>query len=145
MYELVLVLHVLGAALWLGGGVLSLVVTRRLGSIPETWMTVTQALGNTYFAPVAVLTLLTGAGLVGMSGAFGFTDGFVMLGLVVWIYSAVSNSTYGRKLDQRTGEAMAAGNRDLVRQAETKRALFHISHIALLTLVLAAMVLKLGS
>ncbi|GIU92764.1 MAG: hypothetical protein KatS3mg011_1670 [Acidimicrobiia bacterium] len=116
-----------------------------MGSTPETWMTVTQALGNTYFAPVAVSTLLTGAGLVAMSGAFGFTDGFVMLGLVVWIYSAVSNSTYGRKLDQRTGEAMAAGNPDLVQQAETKRALFHVSHIALLTLVLAAMVLKLGS
>lgn len=96
--------HILGAAGWIGGGL-------------HTWFSYTglardpagsgQALANLtktadrYFGPVALLTLLTGIALVWSQDPWAWNDTFVLIGIGVFVFSAVWQPLVSSKVEAR--------------------------------------------
>lgn len=93
MQEALLIVHIFGAAMLLGGGVMALMVGPRMGAAGGEaalgWAKTAGTLGRRYFIPATVLVLLTGIGLVLNSDAYDWGDLFVNIGLGVIIVNAV--------------------------------------------------------
>lgn len=91
-----LLFHVLGAAAWIGGGLFAMFAfTRLVNSGDEGAGSALERIAagaDRYFGPAAVVTLLTGIGLVLVSDAFGWGDAFVLIGI-----GALSSPEYGNR------------------------------------------------
>jgi uncharacterized membrane protein len=88
-YELLLFVHVLGAAAWFGAALLALVLLELATRAKDTpWLVrlgeYDEKLAPLLFIPAAITTLLTGLALV-FDGPWSFTgDGWVFAGLVLF-------------------------------------------------------------
>ncbi len=85
LYELLLFVHVLGAAAWVGGAFGVLVVlelAQRSGDRAYVirLLHYDDRLGPLYYIPAALLVLAAGVGLV-LEGPWGFGDGWVVAGI----------------------------------------------------------------
>lgn len=141
-YEILVFLHVAGAALWVGGGVLiGLLLTRAKRSGGETMRTlVDQAawLGGRYFGTVGFLVLALGIWMVSTSDVWSFSDFWVAFGLAGYVLSAVIGGAVLGPLAKRTQEAIATTGPD---SGEAKAALGRFLTVARIdTLVLLAVV-----
>lgn len=149
MREVLLVLHILGAALWIGGGVVTVLARRPLvggdRSISIVWMGLEEKLGKAYFPATAILTLLTGIGLVILADEYDFLDLFVLIGIAAFLLSAIGNSAYVGRVDARAVEAWKEGNDQSASSLVTGTTRFHILDNAVLILALVAMVYRWGS
>ena len=90
MTELLLVIHILSAAAWIGGAFLSGFVAPRLArsgveGATLAWARVAAEAGAKYFNPAGILTALSGIGLVVTSDVYDWGDAFVSIGLAVVI------------------------------------------------------------
>lgn len=107
MYDLLLFVHVLAAAAWAGGAIYAFLLAlavRRTGD-PQRAAGVGREFAEfsgKYFAPIAVVTILAGIGLV-MEADIGFDHFWIASAFAVWIYSVVSNVTWLAKLSDRIG------------------------------------------
>jgi hypothetical protein len=95
-----------------------------------------------YFGPAAGLTLLTGILLVLAVDPWGWTDAFVLVGLGVFLFSAIWQPLVANKVQARLLGALAG-------ESDTGEALgaFHRSaavDVAILVVAVWAMVSKLG-
>jgi hypothetical protein len=95
-----------------------------------------------YFGPAAGLTLLTGILLVLAVDPWGWTDAFVLVGLGVFLFSAIWQPLVANKVQARLLGALAG-------EGDTGQALsaFHRSaavDVAILVVAVWAMVSKLG-
>ena len=146
MRDGLLVLHILSAAAWIGGGLYSWYAFTRLaraGSEAGDSVPVLTRTADRYFGPAAGLTLLSGIVLVLTVDPWGWTDTFVLVGLGTFLFSAVWQPLVGNKVQARLLGAVSGGG-------DTDRALggFHRStaiEMAVLVFAVWAMVAKLGS
>lgn len=149
MRQLVLVLHILGAALWIGGGVIGVLgrnnLTAQGSAVALRWMAFEETLGKAFYPAVALLTLLSGITLVLISPAYGFLDSFVLLGFSVFLISAVTNPAFAAKQDARAVAALVDGDDDGALAHFSKTRPFHVFEIALLVVTLVAMVYRWGA
>lgn len=138
-----LILHILSAATWIGGGVYSWFAFTQLAkagneagdSVPRL-----AATADRYFGPAAGLTLLSGIALVLFVDPWSWTDMFVLIGIGVFVFSAIWQPVVASKVQARLLGSLAGGG-------DMKAAMsgFHRSTaIELATLVIAvwAMVTK---
>lgn len=148
MRELLLVLHIFGAALWIGGGIISLLGRGRLvaeGSVVALkWMGFEEFLGKAFFPIAAILTLLSGIGLVLLSEAYGFLDLFVLVGMGAFLVSAIGNAAFAARRDARAVAALVEGEEDVAREHFASTRPFHLVDVAVVVLALIAMVYKWG-
>ena len=145
MREVLLLFHILGAAAWIGGGIYSWAGYTRLlrsdfagGSIPTL-----DRVSQWYFGPAAGVTLISGVLLVFTQEAWGWGDGFVLIGLGAFLFSAIWQGLVGSKVEKRVAAA-AEGGEDL----DGAVAAFNRNatvDVAVLVIVVWAMVSKLGS
>lgn len=89
-YELLLFVHVLAAAAWFGGALMSwLLFELALQADDPAWtlrlMEHEDRLATRLYIPASLLTLVAGITLV-VSGGYDFGDGFVIAGLVLFIW-----------------------------------------------------------
>lgn len=93
LYRILLFVHVAGVILWVGGGMLFQILTEmaikrrdvsQLGAISSSG----ERLGKTYFAPLSLIVLAAGIGLV-LDGGWGFEEPFVVVGIVGLVASAL--------------------------------------------------------
>ncbi len=148
--NLLLAIHVLSVAAWFGGGLSGTFISSRLvnrgGAIAVASMKASQAMGTRFFTPAAILTLLSGIGLVMSSdGAYGFGSLFVILGLTVFVLSAVGNSVYGGSRETRALEAFESGDDAAGKAAIGSLWGFNLVEIFLLAAVVVAMVYRWGA
>ena len=146
MRDWLLTFHILGAAAWIGGGLYSWYSFTQLAKVPEIAGKSLGALAGTadrYFGPAATLTLATGVTLVLTQDEWGWGDTFVIVGLGVFLASALSQALVSSKVQKRMLSAADSGTG--LAQAMTG---FHRStavEVAILLVAVWAMVVKLGT
>lgn len=146
MRDGLLILHILAAAAWIGGGLYSWYSFTQLAragadsgdSVPRLAKT-----AGRYFGPAAGLTLLSGIALVALVDPWNWTDTFVLVGLGVFVFSAIWQPLVGNKVQERLLGSIGG-------EGDTSAALsgFHRSSavdIAVLIVTVWAMVTKLGT
>ena len=112
MRDWLLILHILGAAAWIGGGLYAWFAYTQ---IAKDWTRSGGALqtlakgADRYFGPTAVLTLLTGIALVWTQDPWTWNDTFVLVGIGVFIFSAVWQPLVASKTEARLLEAVETG------------------------------------
>jgi len=147
MRDVLIFLHILGVAGWLGGGIHSVFTFSAVADLePEAAGAAIQQLNkreDRYFGPSLALVLLTGIGLVLTSDAYDWGDTFVLIGLGVFVVAAILNSTIGKRNGQRLVDAGAAGSG--IREALKTWRRGSVWDFVILFVALWAMITKLGS
>ncbi len=147
MEEGLLILHILSAAAWIGGGLYSWYSFTQLAKAgPEAGDSVSRLseTADRYFGPAAGLTLLSGIALVVFVDPWGWTDTFVLVGLGVFLFSAVWQPLVANKVQSRLLSSIGGGETD------TRSAIagFHRTaavDVAILVVAVWAMVTKVGA
>jgi uncharacterized membrane protein len=87
MRDVLLTIHILAAAAWIGGGLYGTFALRRhtANEGPRKALAVADALGSKYFGTAFAVLLVSGVGLVLTSDAFGWGSGFVIIGIGVLV------------------------------------------------------------
>lgn len=98
MRELLLILHILAAAAWIGGSFFALAsfgtLAKQVG--PKDVGTLDEAIGSMYFGTSVVVLLLSGIALVLTSDVFGWGDAFVLIGIgVIVADGALQGTVFG--------------------------------------------------
>jgi uncharacterized membrane protein len=147
MRNFLLFLHILGAAGWLGGGLYGFQAYTQIARIgPPAGGDALKELekrGRMYFGVTSGLVLVTGVALVLTSDAFGWTDGFVLVGLGAFILSGVVQSLVGKKANERLTEAATTGSG--IEPAVRSWQFASVWDLAILFVVVWAMVTKIGA
>lgn len=98
-YQWLVLGHVLAGIAWVGGGFLSVAVSRRIAvadddSQEKGWSAIQAWLGTRFFGPAAIATLLFGILLVVQSEAWSFGQTWVWLALVLVVASVLNGALY---------------------------------------------------
>ena len=145
-----LVVHILAAAIWFGTNMVQFFVGARMRKaetkVAAEWQRMVAAFGKGLYPPAVVLLVITGFGLIGVSsGAYSWTDPFVLIGLAAVIMGIILGT---RVFDRRAGSAAAAyddGDRDAGNIIVSSVARIAAVETTILILVFVAMVLKIGA
>jgi uncharacterized membrane protein len=147
--DTLLIIHILSAAAWIGGSFMLAFAGPRMakagGPASGAWVGVVLEAVTRFFTPAAVLTLLSGIGLVLAVEPWGWSDAFVGIGIaavVVALSIAHMNNVPSLRGIQQAAQAgdmdaLAVNARKVMAGGAT------ISLILILTEV--AMVLRLGA
>lgn len=147
MRDGLLLLHIVGVAGWLGGGLHAMYTfpaTARIG--PPKAAEALRGLekpSSIYFGVTSGLVLLSGVALVLTSEAFGWTDAFVLVGLGAFLITGILQSALGKKANIRLAEAAETGQG--VAAAVTSWRWAGVWDVILLAIVIWAMIVKLGT
>lgn len=149
MTETLLILHILGAATWLGAGIYNSFLGPRFvaagGPAAGAWVRIVGEASTRFFMPAAILTLLTGIGLVATNDAWGWGDLFVTVGFVAVIAGAVIASVVLGPATKEAVAAMEAGDIPTAAAAGQRAAMWGRVITVLLLVALVFMVLKTGA
>ena len=114
MHDFLLFLHIVGVAGWLGGGLHAFYAYSQIARMgaPAGGETLKglEKKSEMYFGVTSGLVILSGVVLVLTSDEFGWTDGFVLIGLGAFTLSGVLQSAFGKKANQRLTEAATTGS-----------------------------------
>lgn len=142
MRELLLTIHILSAAAWIGGGLFAslsfsqLIKTSGLKSIAA----LEETLGSKFFGSAVGLLLLSGIGLVLTADEYGFGEMFVLIGIgVVVIDGVIEGAIVGPRAKKLT-EAAEDRSADYLKLLTQSSAV----HLVLLVFAVWVMVAKLG-
>lgn len=140
--DVLLTIHILSAAAWIGGVVFVMfwfpMVAQASGM--KKLLAVDEALGGKYFGVSVLVLVLTGVGLVLESEVFGFGDAFVLVGFGAIVGDGVVEGLSGpalKRIARSDRENPAAFSR-LIRWSGA-------SHAALLAFAVWSMVAKWGT
>ena len=114
MRDLLLVLHIVGVATWLGANMVQFISTKRLvaqgGQVAAAWTGMTLLWGRILYMPAAILVLVTGTWLVIDSEWAEFSNAFVSVGFMVIIIAIILGIVVTAKIGERATAAFAAGD-----------------------------------
>jgi uncharacterized membrane protein len=149
MTETLLVIHVLAAVAWIGGGLFSGFVGPRMakagGETAINWIRTATVAATRYFMPAGVITLLSGIGVVLSDEAYDFAAPFVGVGLAVAVIALVLGMTVNRPSAIKALAAAEAGDFPSVGVHARRAGLTWRIVVILLILTEIAMVLRLGA
>lgn len=113
MRNLLLVLHIIGVATWLGANMVLFISTKRLvaqgGQVAAAWTGMTLLWGRILYMPAAILVLITGTWLV-LDTGWEFSDAFVSVGFMVIIIATILGIVVIAKIGERATAAFGAGD-----------------------------------
>ena len=149
MTETLLVIHVLSAVAWLGGGFFNGFIGPRMakagGETALHWITNAIDAASRYFIPAGVLTWLSGIGLVLSDEAYDFSMAFVGIGIAMAVLALILAYSVLRPSAVRALAAMKAGDFPTVGLNANRAALTGRLIVILLVLSEISMVLRLGA
>lgn len=146
MRDWLLFFHILGAAGWIGGGLYGWFTTTQIvksGSTSGRALATLAGTADRYFGPVALLTLLTGIALVWTQDPWGWNDAFVLIGIGVFVFSAIYQPLVSSKSEKQLLDAIESGSDTSAAMRTTHRVL--AVDLAVVLVALWAMVVKLGA
>ena len=141
-----MILHILGAAGWIGGGLYSWFASNQLARNSGPNGNAARLIAGSadrYFGPVAVVTLLTGIALVWTQEAWGWSDAFVLIGIGVFVFSAAWQPLVASKAQERLLAAIDSGDGAGPALGAANRVA--LVDVGVLLVALWAMVVKLGA
>jgi len=145
---LLLSIHLMAVAAWLGANVTRFVVTpsmQKIGGAPAAaWMLQTVRLGTRVYTPAAVLILLTGVWMVLRETVYSFEQTFVTLGFFTVIVGAVLGVRVFAPRGREIATLHEAGEETHAAAAHKKLVLFGLADTALIVLTIWAMVERIG-
>jgi len=150
MSELLLIVHILAAAAWIGGGLLNGFVAPRISrsgleGASLAWARVAAQAGTRYFNPAGLLTALSGIGLVVVSDVYDWSDTFVSIGIAVVIAAGLIGALVHRPGGERIITALESGDRAAAARDGKRAAIWGAVTIVLLIVSVVVMVLKTGT
>ncbi len=117
MRDVLLTIHILAMALWLGGSIMNGVLNMNVMKLDDAQASAGLAkaeakLGMTFYMPMSILTLLSGIGLlVAVDGTpYGFADPWVSFGFLTVIVAAVMGPVKFQPLTDRMIAEYEAGD-----------------------------------
>jgi uncharacterized membrane protein len=140
MYDVWLTIHLLCAVLWVGGGVSVHVLGRWVAKSgdPERMIafnTDAMKLGNRFYAPLAVVLIVAGVGLVEEVG-YSYGDLWITLGFVGWLFSLVVGIGFYPRQGQKIDAALAAEGPSSATAVDGINRVLMVNSIEILVLVL---------
>ena len=148
MRTTLLVLHIIGVAIWLGAnGVLAFAGPRAASAGPEVraWWSDTQgAMARVLYNIAGILVLLTGVGLVLDSDFIEFSDMFVSIGFLAVIIGAVLGMAVFGPGSRALAEAIRDGDAEAERSVTGRLATFGVIDTLVLVIAIVSMVSKWG-
>jgi uncharacterized membrane protein len=148
MRDVLLIVHILAAATWLGAGVTVGFLTPRLrragDEVAGTFMAAYEKMGLLVFNPAGVLVLVTGVVLV-IDGSWTFEDPFVVIGVAVVIIGAVLGARIFTPLSREAQAAHASGDVARLDRIYARFRTLGMIDVALVALAIVVMVLRLGA
>lgn len=149
MRTFLLVLHIIGVALWLGAnGVLAFTGPRTASASDEVraWWADTQgAMVRVLYNVAGVLVLITGLALVVRSGSpFEFSNAFVSIGFLAVIIGAVLGMAVFGPGSRKLSAAIRGGDTATERSLNSRLQAFGILDTVVLVVTIVAMVGKWG-
>ena len=150
MSEGLLLLHILGVAIWFGANVTQFAVNRSMmedrGPVAARWLRTTAGMSKTLYMPAAILILVTGIALVVTSdGVFEFSDVFVSIGIVAIIVGVVLGIKVFEPEAIKAADAFDAGDGDIADTARARIRQFGVIDTLLMVVTVWAMVSRLGA
>ena len=150
MSELLLIIHILAAAAWIGGGLLNGFVAPRISrsgleGAALAWARVAAQAGTRYFNPAGLLTALSGIGLVMVSETYDWSDTFVSIGIAVVIAAGLIGALVHRPGGERIIIALESGDQAAAARDGKRAAIWGAVTIVLLIVAVVVMVLKTGA
>ncbi|MBK5267155.1 MAG: hypothetical protein JJE47_06945 [Acidimicrobiia bacterium] len=145
MHGLLLWIHILAAAVWIGAAtaVVYLAPSMAQNAITgQVFATEWVAMGRKLFTPAAIVSLATGIGLV-VDGTTSFSAGFVSIGFLMVIVGAA----VGIRVNAPAGRQIAAAHESGAETAAlyARVRMIGLVELALLAFTVYAMATKLGA
>lgn len=149
MHDVLLFIHILAAAAWLGANltkvVISPVMEKAGGTTAATWMRQTVRMGVVLYTPAAVVALITGFWMVIREPAYEFEQFFVALGILTVIVGGVLGARVYGPLGRQAADLYDGGNEQGAAAVQSKLVTWGYVDTALLLFTIYAMVSKLGA
>ena len=144
MRNTLLVLHLIGVAVWLGGNVVLALAGPRTASAPAAarlWWAQTQgAMARVLYNVAGILVLLTGVGMVLENDVIEFSDTFVTIGFVAVIIGAVLGMAVFGPGSRRLTAAIESGDEAGEKSINNRLAAFGLLDTLVVVFTIAAMV-----
>ena len=138
-------IHILGAAVWFGGGVAThfgdRVLSGESSAVRAGWYRLVLRYGQLLYTPAAIIILLTGIFLV-TGTQYEFSAPFVSIGFVVVIIGGILGGTVFGPQSKIASQAFDSGDSQVAEAAVSRIRLASMGETALLALAIAAMVWK---
>jgi len=149
VHDLLLFVHILAAAAWLGGNFTQLVVNPALertgGTAAAAWMRQTVRMGVVLYTPAAVVALITGFWMVLREPAFEFEQFFVAFGIFTVIIGGVLGARVFGPMGRKAAELHESGDAQGAAAVQRKLTTWGYVDTALLVFTAFAMVSRLGA
>lgn len=143
MGELLLTIHILAAAAWIGGGLYSTFSATALANSMglEPVMLIEDSVATKYFGTSVVVLLISGIGMVLNSDQFGWTNAFVLIGIgAIVIDGIVEGAIFGPRL-----KALSESEKPSIQEFGRIVRTSSLIHIVIIVFTVWAMVAKLGT
>ena len=146
--DILVFLHILGAAGWIGGGMFALYGFGRLAKVGDSGagraMEAILEKASIYFGVVFLLVVGAGVALVLTEEQWTWGDTFIWVGIGGIVISGIWQGVYQSKRDEAMVEAVKSDSPDRVAVVRSWRRTNWVD-LAILLVVLWAMVVKLGT
>jgi len=147
MYQLLLIIHILGAIVWIGGGIYSMLEARRIGDDRRKlseYLDHADWTGTRVFGPAAFITLLAGIGLVVSSDGWSFGQLWIWLAIGLFVVSLAIGAGYYGPAYARIRELIASDDHAGLQQARKRLDLVTQIDAGILVAIVVLMVTKPG-
>lgn len=148
MRDILLFLHILGAAAWFGASLAIFVLVPRLRAAGHKaagpFMGVYEKASNVIYAPASVLLLVTGAWLVVDSSLWDWDQAFIVIGVAAVIAGIALGILAFAPAARKLRTAHEAGDDAALATLYSRFAAVGVLDLAIVTFAIAAMVWKMG-
>ncbi|MGH3651007.1 MAG: DUF2269 family protein [Acidimicrobiia bacterium] len=145
--EILLVLHIAGAGVWLGTNVVQAVVppmAARAGAATLIgWYRISSALATRLYIPASVLILVTGVLMVLEIDNYGFDSTFVTIGFAMILIGALLGQFVFGPGGRTAADAVESGDPTAIRSSVSRLTTFGVIDTILLLFTITVMVLRL--
>ena len=114
MYELLVIVHILSAMVWIGGAIVLMLSFRGLkkaqgqAAVDET-MGRLEPVMNRIFLPAPILVVATGITMVIVDDAWAFAQTWVFLAIGLFVVVLVMGGGFGDRMERQMRDARAEG------------------------------------
>lgn len=144
--DILLVLHIAAAGVWLGANVMQAIVpgmaARQSTAAVAGWYRIAGGLSKRLYTPLGIVILLTGVVMVLLDDSFSFGSLFVTIGFAMIVIGALLGFFVFDPGSEAAAEAVESGDRERIRAAVRRLTTFGTIDTILLLFTITAMVLR---